>query len=222
LLLPSAIAVPFLPAVSGSVALGREATSRMVEGGLRLTLLVVAPAGAFLCLASEPVLGLIYGDAYAGAAASLTSGLVLAAGFQAMAVMVWSTLVGAGRTWAGFTVQAGGQLTIVILTVALVPAHGLNGVVLAFIVASLATAVVGLAVVRAELDVRLAAVSSALTVSLVAWAAAVTLWAAGATGWLPATAVAAAVVLLQFTRLTPDERRAVLARLRHPAAEVAR
>lgn len=83
LLMPSAMAVPFLPAISASVALGRETTSRMIEGGLRLTLLAVAPAGAFLCLAAEPVLAVVYGDVYAGAAASLTAALVLAAGFQA-------------------------------------------------------------------------------------------------------------------------------------------
>jgi lipopolysaccharide exporter len=222
LLLPSALAVPFLPAVSESVARGREATGRMVEGGLRLTLLAVAPAGAFLCLAAEPVLGVIYGEAYAGAAASLTSALVLAAGFQAVAVMVWSTLVGAGRTWAGFAVQAGGQLAIITLTVALVPDHGLAGVAVAVVVASIATAALGLAVMRAELGVRFTAVRSVLTVSVIGWAAAGALWTAGATGWLEGAGLAAAVVALQFHRLTPDERRWVLERLRRPAMEAAR
>lgn len=222
LLLPSAIAVPFLPAISEAVALGRDATSRMVEGGLRLTLLAAAPAGAFLCLAAEPVLGVVYGETYAGAAASLTSALVLAAGFQAVAVMVWSTLVGAGRTWAGFAVQAGGQLTLVALTVALVPAHGLAGVAVAAIVASVATAALGLGVVRGELGVRFTAVRSALTVSVIGWAAAGAFWTAGTTGWLEGAALGAAVVVLQFHQLTPAERRSVLERLRRPAAEAAR
>jgi lipopolysaccharide exporter len=222
LLLPSAIAVPFLPAISEAVALGRDATCRMVEGGLRLTLLAAAPAGAFLCLAAEPVLGVIYGEAYAGAAAALTSGLVLAAGFQAVAVIVWSTLVGAGRTWAGFSVQAGGQLTLVTLTVVFVPAHGLAGVTVAAIVASVATTALGLWVVHTELGVRFTAVRSALTVSVIGWAAAGALWRTGATGWLEAAALAAAVVVLQFHQLTPAERRSVLDRLRRPVAEAAR
>lgn len=221
LLLPAAIAVPFLPAISESVAVGREATGRMVEGGLRLTLLAVAPAGAFLCLAAQPVLGVIYGEAYAGSAASLTSALVLAAGCQALTMMVWSTLVGAGRTWAGVAVQAGGQVLSVSLTAALVPGHGLAGVAVAALVASAATAVLGLAVVRAELAVRLSEVRSALMVSVMGWATAAALWMAGATGWLEAAALAAVVLLLQFQRLTPDERRWVIERLRRSPVEVA-
>ncbi len=219
LLLPSAVAVPFLPAISESIVLGRAATSQMVEGGLRLTLLAVAPAGAFLCLAAEPVLAVIYGETYAGAAASLTSALVLAAGFQALGVMVWSTLVGAGRTWAGFAVQGGGQLTVIALTVALVPAHGLAGVATAVVAASVVTAGVGLAVVRAELGVRFAAVRGALGVSVIGWLAAAAFWTLGATGWLQAAALAASIVVLQFHRLAPDERRFILGRLRVAAPE---
>ena len=222
LLLPSAIAVPFLPAMSEAVALGRDATSRMVEGGLRLTLLAAAPAGAFLCLAAESVLGVVYGEAYAGPAASLTSALVLAAGCQAVAVMVWSALVGAGRTWAGFVVHAGGQLILVTLTVALVPAHGLTGLAAAAIVGSLATAGLGLTVVRAGIGLRFTAVRNALGVSVIAWAAAGALWVSGVTGWLEGAALAAGVAVFQFHQLTPAERRSVLERLRRPVAEAAR
>jgi PST family polysaccharide transporter len=221
LLLPSAVAVPFVPAVSESTALGREATSRMVEGTLRLTLLAVAPAGVFLCLAAEPVLGLVYGSAYV-AAASLTSALVLAAAFQALGVIVWSTLVGAGRTWTGFAVQAGGQLAAVALTVALVPTQGLAGVGVAAVVASAAAAAAGFAVLRRELDVRLAAVRRALTVAIVGWLTAAALWAGGATGWLEAIVLAGAVVVLQYRQLTPGERRWIADRLRLPASEVRR
>jgi O-antigen/teichoic acid export membrane protein len=213
LLLPSAVAVPFLPAVSESIALGREATSAMVEGGLRLTLLAVAPAGAFLCLAAEPVLSVVYGDVYAAAAASLTSVLVLAAGLQALGVMIWSTLVGAGRTWAGFGVQAGGQLTLVALTVVLVRDFGLAGIAVAAVAAALVTAVLGLAAVRVQLGARLSAVRGALTVAVLGWLAAATFWVLGATGWLPATGLAAAIVVCEFQRLAPEERRWVLGRL---------
>jgi O-antigen/teichoic acid export membrane protein len=221
LLLPSAVAVPFVPAVSESTALGREPTSRMVEGTLRLTLFAVAPAAVFLCLAAEPVLALVYGRAYVEAA-SLTSMLVLAAAFQALSVIVWSTLVGAGRTWTGFAVQAGGQLAAVALTTVLVPSQGLAGVGLAAIVASAATAVVGLAALRREPGVRLVAVRPALTVAALAWGAAAALWAGGATGWLEAGLGAGAVIALQFRQLTPGERRWVTDRLRAPASEVLR
>jgi len=222
LLLPLAVAVPFLPALSESIALGREAASQMIEGALRLTLFAVAPAGAFLCLAAEPVLRVVYGDAYAGSAAALTSTLVLAATFQALGVMVWSTLVAAGLTWTGFAVQAGGQVVLVTLTVALVPGHGLGGVGIAAVAAALATAVVGLAVVRTQLGVRLASVRGALGVSAIGWLAAGSLWTIGATGWMHGVALAAVVVLLQFQRLATNERSWILARFHLPGPVVQR
>jgi hypothetical protein len=69
--------------------------------------------------------------------------------------------------------------------------------------------------------VRLREVRSALMVSVMGWATAAALWMAGATGWLEAAALAAVVLLLQFQRLTPDERRWVIERLRRSPAEVA-
>ena len=213
LLLPSAVAVPFVPAVSEATALGREATSRMVEGTLRLTLFAVAPAGLFLCLAAEPVLGLVYGSAYV-AAGPLTSALVLAAGFQALGVIVWSTLVGAGRTWAGFAVQAFGQVTAIALTVVLVAEHGLFGAGVAAVVAAVAATALGFAVLRRQLDVRLAAVRSALAIAVLGWLAAAALRGAGATGWIEAVALAALVVAVQFRQLTPGERGWIADRLR--------
>jgi O-antigen/teichoic acid export membrane protein len=150
---------------------------------------------------------------YAAAAASLTSVLVLAAGLQALGVMIWSTLVGAGRTWAGFGVQAGGQLTLVALTVVLVRDFGLAGIAVAAVAAALVTAVLGLAAVRVQLGARLSAVRGALTVAVLGWLAAATFWVLGATGWLPATGLAAAIVVCEFQRLAPEERRWVLGRL---------
>ena len=221
LLLPSALAVPFVPAVSESAAMGRESTRRMVEATLRLTLFAVAPAGVFLCLAAEPVLGLVYGGAYV-AAASLTSALVLAAAFQALGVIVWSTLVGAGRTWAGFAVQAGGQVAVIALTLLLVPTYGLAGVGVAVLLASLVTGTVGLAVLRAQLGVELGAVRGLLTVAAAAWLAALVFWAAGAAGWLQAAILATAVVLAQARQLTGAERRWIRERLGWSSPEVTR
>jgi O-antigen/teichoic acid export membrane protein len=221
LLLPSAVAVPFVPAISESAALSREATGQMVEATMRLTLFAVAPAGVFLCLAAEPVLGLVYGSAYV-AAAPLTSALVLAAGFQALGVIVWSTLVGAGRTWVGFAVQAGGQVAVIGLTVLLVPTQGLAGVGAAALVAAAAAAAVGVAALRAALGVRLWAIRHALGIALAGWLVAGVLCLAGATGWLEAVAVAVAVVALEFRQLTPGERRWIADRLGLTALEVRR
>jgi len=218
LLLPSALAVPFVPAVSESTAVGREATRDMVEGTLRLTLFAVAPAAAFLCLAAEPVLELVYGSAYV-AAGSLAGALALAAACQAVGVIVWSTLVGAGRTWAGFGVQAGGQLLFAALTALLVPSHGLGAVGVAALASSAATAAVGLAILRAEVSVRPAALRGLLAVAVAGWSVAAACWSAGATGWLEAIVLAAGIVILQLRQLTPGERRWVAARLRLPVTE---
>jgi PST family polysaccharide transporter len=221
LLLPSAVAVPFVPAVSASSGAGREATAAMVERTLRLTLFAVAPAGVALCLAAAPVVELVYGAAYLPAA-SLTSALVIAAGLQAIAVIVWSTLVGLGRTWVGLGVQAGAQAAAVLLSVVLLPWQGLAGVGVAAIVAAAAAVVVGLAILRSAVGVRLAAVRAPLVVAIGGWLLAGALRGAGATGWLEAGAAAAAVVALQLRALTPGERRWVAERLTRPLSEVGR
>ena len=212
LLLPSALAVPLVPAVSESSAIGRATTRSMVEDTLRLTLFAVAPAGVFLCLAAEPVLALVYGSSYVGAA-GLASMLALAAAGQAIGVIVWSTLVGTGRTWAGFAVQAGGQLVAIMLTMLLVPRHGLAGAGVAALAASLVAAAVGVGIVRAQFGARLAALGGLLTVALSGATVAIALWTAGVSGWLEAAVVAAGMVMLQLRRLTPGERRWLANRL---------
>jgi hypothetical protein len=62
-------------------------------------------------------------------------------------------------------------------------------------------------------------VRGALGVAVIGWLAAAAFWTLGATGWLQATALAAAIVVLQFHRLAPDERRFILGRLRVVAPE---
>jgi O-antigen/teichoic acid export membrane protein len=218
LLLPSAVAVPFVPAVSESSALDREVASRMVEGTLRLTLVVVAPAAVVLCLAAEPVLGLLYGAAYGGAAV-LTAILVLAAAFQAVGVIVWSTLVGTGRTWTGFGVQTAGQLIGVGLSVAMLPTHGLPGVGGAVLVGSVATTTLGFVAITGAVGVRLTAIRPALAVAVGGWGLAATLWAAGVTGWLPALVVAAGVLALELAQLSAAERGWIATRMRVRAGE---
>jgi hypothetical protein len=83
-------------------------------------------------------------------------------------------------------------------------------------------AFMGIAILRRQLDVRLAAIRRALGVALVGWLAAAMLWAIGATGWLEAVMLALAVVALQFRQLTPSERRWLADRLRRPAPAVSR
>jgi O-antigen/teichoic acid export membrane protein len=212
LLLPSAVAVPFVPALSEAAGRHADATRDMVEGTLRLTLFAVGPAAVFLTLGAEPVLALVYGHAYAGAA-PLTSILVLAAGFQAVGVIVWSTLVGAGRTWAAFAVQASGQAALVALTVLLVPHGGLLGVGVATLLAAIASAAVGVAVLRRAVGTRVSAVRGAAVVALVGWLAAGALVWGTTTGWPEALVAALGVLALQYGQLTRGERRWLGARL---------
>jgi O-antigen/teichoic acid export membrane protein len=220
LLLPSALAVPYVPAVSEASALGRDATRAMVEATLRLTLLTVAPAAAFLSLAAEPVLRLVYGAAYA-AAAELTSMLVLAAGAQAIGLIVWSTLVGAGRTWSGFALQAGAQVAFVVLATTLVPAHGVRGLGVAALASAVAAAGAGVAVVRRDLGVRVGPLLAPIAVAMGAAALALLLWLIGAAGVLEAAALATAVLALQLRQLPPVERRGLIERLRRRPLEAA-
>jgi O-antigen/teichoic acid export membrane protein len=147
---------------------------------------------------------------------------VLAAGVQAFGLIIWSTLVGAGRTWSGFGIQAAAQATLIALTVALVPAHGLVGVGVAALTASVGGAVVGVVIVRRDLGIRLAALRGALAITLGGWGAALLLWLAGATGWMEAVALAAAVITLELGELSAGERRFIAGRLRLRAAEAGR
>jgi len=130
--------------------------------------------------------------------------------------------VGAGRTWAGFAVQAFGQVAAIALTVVLVPEHGLVGAGVAAVVAAVAAATLGFVVLRRQLGVRPAAVQSALAIAVLGWLAAAALRGAGVTGWIEAAVLAALVVALQFRQLTPGERRWIADRLRLRAPETDR
>jgi hypothetical protein len=89
----------------------------------------------------------------------------------------------------------------------------------AALVGALATGAVGLAILSTALGIRLAALGGLLGVAFAGGGVAAACWSAGATGWLEAVALSAAVVVLQLRQLTPGERRWVAERLRLPVME---
>jgi O-antigen/teichoic acid export membrane protein len=213
LFIPSAVAVPFVPAVSEFSAVAPVQVSGLARTTLRLATLVTLPAALFLFLAARPLLAVLYGSAYAEAG-SLASLLVMAAFFQAAGVIVWSVLVGTGRIWAGFLIQSTGQLLLVALGFVLVPRFGLAGLGISHIAAYGASVLVGLFYLAARLGVTLEGLKALLPVGLWGWLVAWSLHLVGAAGILEALLVALGILAWEAFQLRPEERASLTALIR--------
>lgn len=205
LFIPGAVAVPFVPAVSGFAAVAPARVFGLAKTTLRLTTLVTLPVALFLFLAARPLLAVVFGAAYAGAG-SLAGLLVMAAFFQAVGVIVWSILVGTGRIWAGFLIQSTGQILLAASTLLLVPPLGLIGLGVSHIVASGASLFFGLSYLAARFGVTLRGDKEAVVLGLLGWLCAWVLEAAGQAGLLPALVVALSILAWEGFRLRPPER----------------
>ncbi|MBI4011110.1 MAG: oligosaccharide flippase family protein [Candidatus Rokubacteria bacterium] len=210
LLFPGALAVPFVPAVAEASGAGAGAAAHLAEGALRLTVLVTLPAALFLHMAAQPLVGLVYGGAYGGAG-DLAALLAMAAFLQAAALIVWSMLVGMGRSWTGFLIQAAGQAVLIGLTVLLVPGLGLTGLGVAHLAAGAAALVLGLPYLARRLGVGVARLARLLPLIVLGWLGAwaveaVAPYGAGPGALAPAALVALATAAWALRHLTAEER----------------
>jgi PST family polysaccharide transporter len=114
---------------SGGQASERAAATRALE----LTVVAAVPAAGMLWLLREPVVALLFGDAYAGAVPVLA---LLAAVLPVLAVNVLGTfiLAAAGRMAAVAMLYSGALLMNVALNAAAIPALGAPGAALAMVV----------------------------------------------------------------------------------------
>lgn len=203
-LIPAAVAVPLVPLVSETTAAGSARAADLTRVSLRFTLLTVLPAALFLHVGAPALVVLFYGAPYAPAG-PLAALLVLAAFLQALGVIVWSTLIGTGRVWAGLWIQSAGYAALAALTVVLVPAFGLAGAGWAHVGAAALSLALGLWYVARRLHVALGRVAALVPLCAAGWLAAWGLALVGGAGLAAALVLALAVLALEWVALTREE-----------------
>jgi O-antigen/teichoic acid export membrane protein len=147
LLVPAGIVL--FPSVADVVRGGDDERLRnLVRTGLEGAIAVVAPVVAVLAAAPEPVLRLLVGAEYAGAATTLRL-LACATGLLAVAFTLGSTLGGAGLARTATAVALAALALELVLAAPLARDHGIEGAATATLVASgLAAAGLGAAAWR--------------------------------------------------------------------------
>jgi O-antigen/teichoic acid export membrane protein len=208
MIVSGAIAVPLVPAVAEVDATGSGRLGSGLQTVLRGTLFVTLPAAIFLALAGGPLIGLVFGAAYAGAG-PITAWLAVATLLQAATNVFWSAQVGTGRIWAGFGITAAGQAVLVAGALLAVPVWGLVGLGAAVLLGQ--AVALGLAArdVTARLEMRLEGVRALVPAAAGAFALVAALFGIGAEGLVSAILVAGAMVLGEAFLLWPSERRLV-------------
>jgi O-antigen/teichoic acid export membrane protein len=151
------------------------------------------------------VLRLVYGGAYVEAAPLLRL-LALAAFLQCGGVIVSAVVVGLGRLWVSLAIQCAGQVVLIGLALALMPAFALAGLGVAHVAAAGLSLLLGLRHLGRGIGLALEGLRALLPLAALAWVGAALLDAAGGGGLGPALALAGAVALLEAARLRDDER----------------
>lgn len=189
-----------------SVVAGRWAGTRLTE----LALLAAVPAGAVLVLARDPIVEMLYGDAYARAV-PVVALLGTAVPALVMNIVAGHVLGAAGRMWPVASLYAAALTVKLGLDAVLIPTRGADGAALAMLCTELLLAGAMLVLLR-----RRAAASPGgrtLAVALgTAIAAAITAMLPDPTnGWVATTVFAImTATLYAAARIVPAAERAVL------------
>src|SRR5437016_2274452 len=208
-LLPQALMLSVLPALSLAAATPAGAAGAAREAARGLVIALLPPAAA-LALWAEPVLTGFFGPSFAAAAPVLRV-LAPATLLGATGAVLTNLLVAVGRQRTLLRVTAGAAAGMIALGAALVPTYGAVGAAAAFVAVSLAgqVALLALPATRAEVAPVLAATVPPLALGAGAVAAAVALG--------PSVPVGAALLLGAYPAalcLTGTVTRADLARWR--------
>ncbi len=208
-LLPQALMLSLLPALSRAAARPAGAAGAAREAARALVIVLLPPAAA-LALWAEPVLVRFFGPSFAPAAPVLRV-LAPAAILGATGTVLTNLLVAVGGQRTLLRVAAGAAAAMVVLGAALVPAYGAAGAAAAFVVAALAgqVALLALPATRAEVAPALAGVVPPLALGAGAAALAFALGAS-----VPAGAALLLVAYPAALVMTGTVTRADLARWR--------
>ena len=207
LLLPIALSVPLLPAISEMYAEGtRDRTRGQLSSLIRVTALLSLPIALAIGLGSGPIIEFLFGPEYL--AASLLVFIISAAAFvDTIGVVVENTLLGTGRTFHVLLLTMMQAVVISLGSFFFISAFGLLGIGFAILLnAVLYAAVVGgYFLVQRELSFR--GVRSSLALALGVFLVASLLVLLGGQNNLPILVVfLAALLLIEFKLLSERDR----------------
>ncbi len=207
LLLPSALSVPLLPAVSEVYAtLTEERTREKMTSLLRLTMFLSLPLALSVGLGSALLIPLLYGQAYAPAAILLYV-LTIAAFLDSMGVVAENTLLGTGRTWYILRLNVAQAAVLVGGSILLVPALGVIGAAYTTVLASAAYFAGAFVEFGRRREIAGKSVRDIAALAIVAFGASTVLVSvAGLENYLLSTILLAAVIVVELALLTPRDR----------------
>ncbi|MBW3538346.1 flippase [Candidatus Parcubacteria bacterium] len=151
----NAFALILFPAVSRSLSQGlREAARTTSETALRYVLLILILGCTLIAATSQPLILLIYGDAYREAATALAI-LIAGYGFLTLYAILASIINGAGKPYTSMLHAAIGTVATALLCWGLIPAYGIEGAAAATTVGGVIAAALALRQVRLQVGTRL-------------------------------------------------------------------
>lgn len=157
--MPAALNVAFstalVPAVSAAMANGDIKTGkRRMNFSIRTTLLIAFPCAIGMCVLAEPILNLLFPNAYAPEATMLLRISAFTIIFTLMNQTVGGALQGLGKVFVPAISLATGAFIKLILNLTLIPSTeiggfgGINGAAISSVTASLIAMIINLSVLR--------------------------------------------------------------------------
>ena len=135
LLVPGVFGALLLPMMANAISQGREVANRRLTMSTSYLAVLAAPLVAFGVVFADPIIALMYGAAYAPAAAAFAFCLV-ALSISTLSQGASSYLLGADHQRALLVIVLVCALVKVTLDVLLIRAHGLHGAIAAFTITS--------------------------------------------------------------------------------------
>ena len=210
LLLPGALSVPLLPAISEMYAeAARERTRGQLTSLVRITALLSLPITLGLGLGSRPIIEFLFGSQYV-AASPLVFIISAAAFVNTIGIVIENALLGTCRTLQVLLLTGMQAIVITLASFFLITAFGLLGIGFAVLLNAIVYAVVvsGYFMIRRELSFR--GVRSSLALAMVAFTIASFIVILGGLNNLVVSAVFVAVLSFAVFKLLSERDRCVL------------
>lgn len=207
LVIPNALAVPLLPAVSEMYATGtRDRTRGHLNALLRITALLSLPIALVLALGSGFIIQILYGSDYLSAS-TLVFIISIAAFIEAIGILLENTLLGTGRTMLVFLLTVMQAVAIGVGSYVLIPAYGLLGIGYATLLNAIVYTVIVSAYLIRTKELSLDGIRASLALAVAAFLAATAIVAFGGLNNLVVLALfVGAVIVIEWFLLTERDR----------------